>query len=155
MSDFWKLSDGNDVEANDSFDAGGGKIEVIPEGSQVLAAIDEAKWSKNQKGDEFISLRWAVIAPEDYANRKIFQKLWVTDFDPSAAAKGEDKALAKRDKAKKMLAAIDSNAVARLHAIAEVGWLTVDSYSSGLYPAFHFPARAEPGARQHLLQLLA
>ena len=41
MSDFWKLSDGNDVEANDSFDAGGGKIEVIPEGSQVLAAIDE------------------------------------------------------------------------------------------------------------------
>ena len=118
MNDFWGLSEGGSAADNASgeFDAGGGNMQPIPSDTNVLAAIDEAKWSKNQKGDEFISLRWAVIAPEDYANRKIFQKLWVTDFDPSAAAKGEDKALAKRDKAKKMLAAIDSNAGGKLLA---------------------------------------
>jgi len=118
MSDFWGLSEGGSASDNASgeFDAGGGNMQPIPSDTNVLAAIDEAKWSKNQKGDEFISLRWSVIAPEDFANRKIFQKLWVTDFDPSAAAKGEDKALAKRDKAKKMLAAIDSNAGGKLLA---------------------------------------
>lgn len=118
MSDFWGLSEGGSAADNASseFDAGGGNMQPIPSDTNVLAAIDEAKWSKNQKGDEFISLRWAVIAPEEFANRKIFQKLWVTDFDPSVAAKGEDKAIAKRDKAKKMLAAIDTNAGGRLLA---------------------------------------
>jgi hypothetical protein len=119
MSDnFWGLSDGEDASntVSGEFDAGGGNMQPIPSDTNVLAAIDEAKWSKNQAGDEFISLRWSVIAPEDFANRKIFQKLWVTDFDPSAAAKGEDKALAKRDKAKKMLAAIDTNAGGKLLA---------------------------------------
>ncbi|MBV5345806.1 MAG: hypothetical protein JZU63_09980, partial [Rhodoferax sp.] len=102
--------------ASSEFDAGGGNMQPIPSDTNVLAAIDEAKWSKNQKGDEFISLRWTVIAPEDFANRKIFQKLWVTDFDPSVLVKGEDKALAKRDKAKRMLAAIDTNAGGKLLA---------------------------------------
>jgi hypothetical protein len=118
MNDFWGLSEGGSAADNASgeFDAGGGNMQPIPSDTNVLAAIDEAKWSKNQKGDEFISLRWTVIAPEDFENRKIFQKLWVTDFDPSTAAKGEDKAIAKRDKAKKMLAAIDSNAGGKLLA---------------------------------------
>jgi hypothetical protein len=118
MSDnFWGLSDGEDASNTDgSFDAGGGTMLPIPSDTNVLAAIDEAKWSKNQKGDEFISLRWTVIAPEEYNNRKFFQKLWVSDFDPSTAAKGEDKAIAKRDKAKRMLAAIDTNAGGKLLA---------------------------------------
>jgi hypothetical protein len=116
MSDFWKLSDGAEVEATDSFDAGGGKIEVIPEGTQLLAAIDEAKWDRTQDGDKFISLRWTVLQPEDLANRKVFQKLWVDDYEPAALKKGEDKAKAKRDKAKRMLMAIDSNAGGKLAA---------------------------------------
>lgn len=116
MSDFWKLSDGTDVEANDSFDIGGGNIEVIPEGTQVLAAIDEANWDRTDDGDKYISLRWTVLQPEELANRKVFQKLWVDDFDPSVLKKGEDKAKAKRDKAKRMLMAIDSNAGGKLAA---------------------------------------
>jgi hypothetical protein len=116
MSDFWKLSDGNDVEANDSFDAGGGKIEVIPEGTQVLAAIDEAKWDRTDDGDKYISLRWTVLQPEELANRKVFQKLWVADYEPAALKKGQDKAIAKRDKAKRMLMAIDANAGGKLAA---------------------------------------
>ena len=118
MSDnFWGLSDGEDASSTDgSFDAGGGDMQPIPAETNVLAAIDEAKWSKNQAGDEFISLRWSVIAPEEFENRKIFQKLWVSDFEPEALKKGHDKAIAKRDKAKRMLAAIDTNAGGKLLA---------------------------------------
>jgi hypothetical protein len=113
--DFWGLSEGGSAADNASgeFDAGGGNMQPIPSDTNVLAAIDEAKWSKNQKGDEFISLRWSVMQPEEFENRKVFQKLWVTDFDPNI---GVDKAIAKRDKAKKMLAAIDSNAGGKLLA---------------------------------------
>jgi hypothetical protein len=116
MSDFWKLSDGTDVEANDSFDIGGGNIEVIPEGAQLLAAIDEAKWDRNDSGDKYISVRWTVLQPEELANRKVFQKLWVDDLNPEKKKKGDAKAVAYRDKAKRMLMAIDANAGGKLAA---------------------------------------
>lgn len=116
MSDFWNLSDGEDVKeiaGSGEFDAGGGNLLPIPAETSVLAAIDEAKWDKDQDGNRFISLRWNVLAPEDYNNRKVYQKLWVTDADPRAKA---DKVAAKRDKAKKMLGAIDTNCGGKLLA---------------------------------------
>ena len=117
MSDFWGLSD--DTSAADTgkeFDGGGGNFDPIPDGSNVLAVVDEAKW--DEKNDaEFISLRWSVLQPPEYANRKIFSKLWVTDLDPSA--KDKDKATKKRDRARRMLAAIDANAGGRLTAKPE------------------------------------
>ncbi len=115
MSDFWNLSDGEDASTstNGEFDAGGGNMEPIPPETSVLAAIDEAKWDKDQQGNRFISLRWNVLAPEEFDNRKVFQKLWVLDADPRAKA---DKVAAKRDKAKRMLAAIDTNAGGKLLA---------------------------------------
>lgn len=110
---FWNVSDGEDLKnnSNGEFDAGGGKIELIPDETSVLAAIDEAKWDRNRDGDRYISLRWTVLAPEELKNRKIFQKLWVLDDDPTA--KDAEK---KRDKAKRMLAAIDTNAGGKLMA---------------------------------------
>lgn len=115
MSDFWNLSDGEDASqsASGEFDAGGGNLEPIPPETSVLAAIDEAKWDKDNTGNRFISLRWTVLQPEEFSNRKIFQKLWVLDADPRAKA---DKVDAKRDKAKRMLAAIDTNAGGKLLA---------------------------------------
>lgn len=115
MNDFWNLSDGEDVSTSSSgeFDAGGGNLEPIPPETSVLAAIDEAKWDKDQQGNRYISLRWTVLQPEEFDNRKIFQKLWVLDADPRAKA---DKVAAKRDKAKKMLGAIDTNAGGKLLA---------------------------------------
>lgn len=115
MNDFWNLSDGEDASrsTNGEFDAGGGNLEPIPSDTSVLAAIDEAKWAQDSSGNRYISLRWTVLAPEEYDNRKIFQKLWVLDADPRAKA---DKIAAKRDKAKRMLAAIDSNAGGKLLA---------------------------------------
>lgn len=116
MSDFWNLSDGEDVKETAStgeFDAGGGNLLPIPGETNVLAAIDEAKWDKDQQDNRFISLRWTVLAPDDYKNRKVYQKLWVTDADPRTKP---DKIEAKRDKAKKMLGAIDHNCGGKLLA---------------------------------------
>lgn len=112
MSDFWALSDDSSAaDTGKEFDGGGGNFDPIPDGSNVLAVIDEAKWA-DKDGNEFISLRWSVMQPEDYANRKVFQKLWVTDLDPTA--KDREKGIKKRDKARKMLAAIDANAGGKL-----------------------------------------
>lgn len=77
-------------------ETGGGDMTPIPAKTQVKAAIDEAKWDAYE-GDEYISLRWTVLAPAEFKNRKIFQKVRVNDP-------------AKAEKAKKMLGAIAVNA---------------------------------------------
>lgn len=114
---FWDLSDGKtatDTGAN--YEIPGGNMEPIPEGSSVLAAPDQVQWASTdaQKGPvaQYIEVRWNIIQPEQYKGRKIFHKLWVTDFDPNA--KSQEKAVAKRDKARRMLAAIDANAGGKL-----------------------------------------
>jgi hypothetical protein len=115
MMSFWDLSD-NSSAANTGteYEVPGGNMDPIPEGSSVLAMADEVKWERKTTGEEYISLRWSIVSPDEYKNRKIFHKLWVTDLDPSA--KDEAKGIAKRDKARKMLAAIDANAGGKLTA---------------------------------------
>lgn len=115
MSDFWNLSDGGTAAdtGTDYEVPGGGNFDPIPDGSSVLAMIDEAKWDEKNEA-EYISLRWTVLSPDEYKNRKVFQKLWVTDDDPSA--KDREKAAKKRDKARRMLAAVDANAGGKLTA---------------------------------------
>jgi len=118
---FWDLSDGATAKDTGSeYEVPGGNLDPIPAGSSVLAAIDEAKWAMNKDGDaEFLSLRWTILSPAEYKNRKIFHKVWASDLDPSVAmTKGQEKATAKRDKARKMLAAIDANAGGKLTAKA-------------------------------------
>lgn len=110
MANFWDLSDGDDIaKTGGQFEVGGGKIDPIPNDTTCTAIIDEAKWDTTRTGENLISLRWSVLSPTEYKNRKIFQKLWVSDPDPKA--KNAD---AKRDKAKRMLAAVDSNAGGKL-----------------------------------------
>lgn len=110
---FWDLNDGTSAAetAETEFEIAGGDMSPIPNGSSVLALIDEAKW-ENKEGADYINLRWTVLAPDEYKNRKVFQKLWVADDDPNA--KDASKAATKRDKAKRMLAAIDANAGGKL-----------------------------------------
>ena len=116
MAGFWNLSDGEDAaKTGAEYEIPGGNMDPIPAGSSVLAMIDEAKWDHTQNdAEEYISLRWTVLAPEEYKNRKVFHKLWVTDHDPNA--KDTAKAIAKTDKARKMLAAVDANAGGKLTA---------------------------------------
>jgi len=107
---FWQLSDGGSAtETGAAYEIEGGSITPIPDDTSLLAMIDEANWKTTQGGDEYINLRWTVVTPDEYKNRKIFQKLWVTDDDPNAKDAGK-----KRDKARRMLAAIDANAGGKL-----------------------------------------
>ena len=113
MVNFWDLDDGTNaaVTAQDEYEVPSGNLEPIPDGSSVLAMVDEAKWDTREMQGEpparHIQLRWTVLQPEAYKNRKIFHKLWVTDDDPNA--KDADAAKKKRNRAKKMLASIDKN----------------------------------------------
>ena len=94
---FWNLTDSNEkLDTTGSFESGGGDIQPIPDGTQVKAALDEAKWD-SYEGDQYVSLRWNVLAPAEFKGRKVFQKVRVNDVK-------------KGDKAKKMLAAIAVNA---------------------------------------------
>lgn len=97
---FWDIEE----EVTGSFEMGGGAIEPIPDNTDVLAAPDEVKWD-SYEGDQYISIRWTILKPSEYANRKIFQKVRVFDTDSKKA-----------DKAKRMLAAIDANAGGMLRA---------------------------------------
>jgi len=119
---FWDLSDGETAaDTSKEYEIPGGSIEPIPNNSDVLAIIDQAKWANKDKDDKnspaYIELRWSVMAPESVKGRKVFHKLWVTDFDPNA--KDDTKAKAKRDKARRMLAAIDANAGGNLTRTGE------------------------------------
>ena len=71
---FWNLSDGKEVESKSEFEAGGG-FEVIPDGTRVLAAVEECK-DDEWEGERFFNLKWRIL-DGDYKNRIIFQKLKV------------------------------------------------------------------------------
>ena len=101
---FWNLSDNTAItneEKAGTFESGGGDFEPIPAGTQLKACIDDASWD-DCEGDYFINLTWSVLEGE-FENRKVFQKVRVRDDDPK-----------KRDKALRMLAAIDANAGGKL-----------------------------------------
>jgi hypothetical protein len=105
---FWNLSDASEkLDTTGNFESTT-NIEPIPDGTQVKAMIDEAKWDEYQ-GDEYISLRWSVLLPAEFKGRKIFQKVRVKDSDSK-----------KSDKAKKMLAAIAVNAGGGLLKCADI-----------------------------------
>lgn len=119
MSSFWSQSDGTSATKNveTSYDAGGGQMELIPDGSTVSAFIKKAEWKEGREQDgypNYINIQWTVEEPDILARRVVFQKLWVKDNDPNA----KDPA-AKRDKALKMLATIDANAGGKLAAAGE------------------------------------
>lgn len=96
----------SNIEQSNSFEAGGGSIEPIPDNTNVLAAIDQAVWQEDRNGGpDFIEFRWTVMAPAEYANRKVFQKVRVRDEDAKKA-----------EKAKRMLVAIDANAGGKIFA---------------------------------------
>lgn len=107
MSDFWNLSDGTRPEQTTTFDSN--VSDPLPDNTDVLAVVEEAAWDDGfpEGAPEVIKIRWVVLAPGEYKNRKIFQKCAVKDIDSK-----------KRDKAKRMLMAIDTNAGGKLAKLA-------------------------------------
>lgn len=111
---FWSTSTGENVAENPTteYEAGGGTFELIPDNSSVLAYVDDAAWAEDQSFNKYINLKWKVQKPEAMEGRVVYQKLWVKDPDPRA--KSSEKADIKRDKALRMLVAIDANAGGKL-----------------------------------------
>ena len=91
---FFTLSDNTVALPADTFKETA--IEPIPSNTNAPAIIEGAEW-KEYEGDNYINLTWAIVDGE-YKGRKVFQKLRVEDASPQ-----------KRDRALKMLSAIDSN----------------------------------------------
>jgi len=98
------LSTGEVANSN-TFESAGGYIKPIPKDTDVLSIIDEVKWDE-YNGERYISARWAIMQPQEYSKRKIFQKIKPFQADHEKA-----------DKAKRMLAAIDLNAGGKLSAL--------------------------------------
>lgn len=95
---FFKMSDGTAPSTSGNAEMGGGNLPPIPSGTQLKAMITEAKWEPaSQYSEEHIKLRWDVIDGE-YKKRVLFHKVRVQNDDAN-----------KRDKAIRMLAAIDTN----------------------------------------------
>lgn len=103
---FFTTSTGENAAATATgeFNAGGGDFAPIPKDTRVLAMCDEAKISEYQ-GQSYINLKWSIAQPKEYKGRVIFQKIKCWEADAS-----------KRDKALRMLAAIDANAGGKLAA---------------------------------------
>jgi hypothetical protein len=103
---FFTTSTGDNLAQNQtgSFTMGGDDFAPIPKDTRVLAICEEAKISEYQD-KRYINIKWDIAQPKEYKGRKIFQKVQVFDADPS-----------KRDKALRMLAAIDANAGGKLAA---------------------------------------
>lgn len=104
---FFNLSDGTNAATQENagtFEMGGGNLAPIPDNTNVVAFCEEAKLDEYD-GDRYISLKWRIQAPKEFKNRIIFQKIRTFDLDAT-----------KRDKAIRMLVAIDSNAGGKLVA---------------------------------------
>lgn len=103
---FFTTSTGDNLSQNQtgSFTMGGDDFAPIPKDTRVLAICEEAKIGEYQE-KRFINIKWDIAQPKEYKGRKIFQKVHVFETDPQ-----------KRDKALRMLAAIDANAGGKLAA---------------------------------------
>lgn len=103
---FFTTSTGENLAQNQtgSFAVGGDDFAPIPKGTRVLAIVDEAK-IEEYNGRRNIKIKWDIAQPKEYKGRKVFQKVHCYDTDPE-----------KRDKALRMLAAIDANAGGKLAA---------------------------------------
>lgn len=112
---FWNTSTGESAISNTtSYEIeGGGDVPPIPAGTKVLAIIENVKIATVKDSVErYVEIKWGIIKPEVYNKRKVFHKVWCFEHDPMQ--KDPVKAKAKKDKALKMLAAIDANAGGKL-----------------------------------------
>lgn len=94
---YFKYDDGDKGAVNGEYS--GPSIEIIPKGTQCLAYIEDAGLEHSREGDEqYINLKWRVMKPAEINNRVLYQKLRIWDENSN-----------KRNRAKRMLEAIDQN----------------------------------------------
>jgi hypothetical protein len=83
---FWLVEE--EERKTGEFELGGGVLEPIPSGTTCIAFAEEAKWD-DYEGEEYISLKWKILSPDEYKNRIVFQKLKVMQQDKEKAKKAQ------------------------------------------------------------------
>lgn len=91
---FWSLSDNTQAESATTYEVSNSK--PIPNNTNLKGMIEKAEW-KFYNGENYVNLTWTILEGK-YTNRKVFQKVRIENTEPD-----------KRDKAIRMLAAIDAN----------------------------------------------
>lgn len=101
---FWTLSNGEAAAQEKEFDMGGGDSSPMPDKTKAVSYVEEAK-DTEYNGARYYNLKWKVATGE-HKNQVTFQKVHAFDPDPI-----------KRDKALKMLMAINMNCGGKLHQL--------------------------------------
>lgn len=103
---FWNTSDGSNAAQNaEAVYVAPSGSDPLPDDAQVVFAIEDVSVKTFDDGGKSIGFMCRANAPQEYANRVFFVNLKPWDHDTS-----------KRDKALRMLAAIDKNCGGRLAA---------------------------------------
>lgn len=111
VTDYW----GEVPESTGNFEDNG--FDPIPEGTECLSTIIEAKWdSFNGSDHQHINLKLQVVDGE-YKNRTFYQSLYVDGADPSGQYYDASKDEKKKSKARAMMAAVDKNAGGNIFAL--------------------------------------
>ena len=104
--DYW----GEMPESTGDYEQKGGGT-LIPEGTRVLASVEEIKTQTFDGSDhESLNLKWRVEEPEEYNNRVFFQTININGSCQLSQYYDESKQEKKIKDAFRMLSAIDKNA---------------------------------------------
>ena len=104
--DYW----GEMPESTGDYEQKGGGP-VIPEGTRVLATVEEIKTQTfDGSSHESLNLKWRVEEPEEYNNRVFFQTIKINGTDPLSQYYDESKQEKQIKAAFTMFSAIDKNA---------------------------------------------
>ena len=104
--DYW----GEMPESTGDYEQKGGGP-VIPEGTRVLATVEEIKTQTfDGSTHESLNLKWRVEEPEEYNNKVFNQKIKNNGEDPLSQYYDPAKQESKIKSAQNMFAAIDANA---------------------------------------------
>lgn len=96
---YWENVDTQEKE----FSIGGDNLPLIPNKTVVLATCEEAKNARFKEEAEYISIKWRISQPAQFANRTVFQNLKVNHEKAETS-----------NKHRQMLSAIANNAGRRL-----------------------------------------
>jgi len=104
--DYW----GEMPESTGDYEQKGGGP-VIPEGTRVLATVEEIKTQTfADSSHESLNLKWRVEEPEEYNNRVFYQTIKINGSDPFSQYYDESKQEKQIKAAFTMFSAIDKNA---------------------------------------------
>ena len=104
--DYW----GEMPESTGDYEQKGGGS-VIPEGTRVLASVEEIKTQTfDGSTHESLNLKWRVEEPEEYNNRVFYQTIKINGSDPQSQYYDESKQEKQIKAAFAMFSAIDKNA---------------------------------------------